>query len=86
VGIEDPAALGSLADVLYDPAGEARLVISDVLDVLGLPGASYLDGSARPAEAFGAAVISPSPKVVRRFEQTVHDEVSWRDEMEGQQR
>jgi hypothetical protein len=85
-GIEDPAALGALADVLHDPAGDASLVVRDVLDVLALPGASYLDGSAPPNEAFGASVVSPSPKVVRRFDRTVHDDVTWRDEMEGQQR
>lgn len=85
-GAEDPAALGSLADVLYDPAGDARHVVSDVLDVLGLPGGSYLDGSQLPAEAFGASVISPSSKVVQRFQSAVHDDVRWRDEMKGQQR
>ncbi|MEP6800020.1 MAG: hypothetical protein ABI890_17815 [Lapillicoccus sp.] len=43
VGAGDPEAVGALADVLHDPAGDALSVLRDVLDVLGLPGADLLD-------------------------------------------
>jgi hypothetical protein len=85
-GVEDPAAVGALADVLHDPAGDAALVVADVLVVLGLPGGAFVEGATDPGEAFGAAVVAPSPGVVRRFDRSVHDDVRWRDEMEGQQR
>ncbi len=81
-GVEEPGAVGELADVLHDPAGDARAVASDLLDVLKLPGGRYLDGSAVAAEAFGASVIAPNPSVVRRYDKAVHDDVRWRDEME----
>jgi hypothetical protein len=54
--------------------------------VLGLPGSAFVEGATDPGEAFGAAVVAPSPGVVRRFDRSVHDDVRWRDEMEGQQR
>lgn len=85
-GVDDPAAVGALADVLHDPAGDAALVVADVLVTLGLPGGSLLEGATDPGEAFGAAVVAPSPGVVRRFDKAVHDDVSWQDEMEGRQR
>ncbi len=81
-GVEEPGAVGELADVLHDPAGDARAVASDLLNVLKLPGGRYLDGSAVAAEAFGASVIAPNPSVVRRYDKAVHDDVRWRDEME----
>jgi hypothetical protein len=81
--VADPAAVGALADVLHDPAGDAALVVADVLVVLGLPGGAFVDGAVDPGEAFGAAVVAPSPGVVRRFDKAVHDDVRWRDEMEG---
>jgi hypothetical protein len=81
-GVEEPGAVGELADVLHDPAGDARAVASDLLNVLKLPGGRYLDGSAVAAEAFGASVIAPKPSVARRYDKAVHDDVRWRDEME----
>jgi hypothetical protein len=81
-GVEDPGAVGELADVLHDPAGDARAVTGDVLGVLKLPGGSYLDGSAVAADAFGASVIAPKASVVRRYDKAVHDDIRWRDEME----
>jgi hypothetical protein len=85
-GVEDPGAVGELADVLHDPAGDARAVTGDLLEVLKLPGAAYLDGSAVVAEAFGASLIAPKPPVVRRYDKAVHDDVRWRDEMEDRHR
>ncbi|MEP6651559.1 MAG: hypothetical protein ABJA74_16840 [Lapillicoccus sp.] len=85
-GVDDPGAIGELADVLHDPAGNARAVAGDLLTVLGLPGGTYLDGSAETADAFGASVVAPKPAVVRRYDKAVRDDVSWRDEMEDQQR
>ena len=57
----------------------------DLLEVLGLPGGSYLAGTAVAGDAFGASVVAPSPKVVHRFDKAVQDDVTWRDEMEGRQ-
>jgi hypothetical protein len=85
-GLDDPGAVGELADVLHDPAGDARAVAGDLLEVLRLPGTTFLAGTAVAAEAFGASVIAPRPAVVRRYDKAVHDDVSWRDEMEDQQR
>jgi hypothetical protein len=85
-GVDDPGAVGELADVLHDPAGDARAVAGDLLEVLRLPGGSYLAGTAVAADAFGASVVAPSATRVRRFDKAVHDDVSWRDEMEDQQR
>ena len=84
-GADEPAAVGELADVLHDPAGDARVVTRDILEVLGLPGGTYLAGAAVAGDAFGASVVAPSPKVARRFDKAVQDDVTWRDEMEGRQ-
>lgn len=85
-GVDGPGAVGELADVLHDPAGDARAVVTDLLEVLRLPGRTFLDGSAVAADAFGASVVAPSPAHVKRFDKAVHDDVTWRDEMEDQQR
>jgi hypothetical protein len=85
-GLDEPGAVGELADVLHDPAGDARAVAADLLEVLRLPGRGYLAGTTLPADAFGAAVVAPSPARVKRFDKAVHDDISWRDEMEEQQR
>jgi len=92
-GVVHPGGLpvARLADVVAaagvdDPAGDAALVVADVLVTLGLPGGSLVEGATDPGEAFGAAVVAPSPGVVRRFDKAVHDDVSWQDEMEGRQR
>jgi hypothetical protein len=85
-GVADAGAVGELADVLHDPAGDARAVTGDLLEVLKLPGGSFLDGSAVAADAFGASVIAPKPSAVRRYDKAVHDDVRWRDEMEDRHR
>ena len=85
-GIDDPGAVGELAGVLHDPAGDARAVMGDLLEVLGLPGGTYLAGTAVAADAFGASVVAPKPAAVRRYDKAVHDDVSWRDEMEDKPR
>jgi hypothetical protein len=85
-GIDDPGAVGELAGVLHDPAGDARAVMGDLLEVLGLPGGTYLAGTAVAADAFGASVVAPKPAAVRRYDKAVHDDVSWRDEMEEKPR
>jgi hypothetical protein len=85
-GADGPGAVAELADVLHDPAGDARAVARDLLDVLALPGGTYLAGTAVAADAFGASVVAPSPARVRRFDRAVHDDVSWRDEMEDRKR
>jgi hypothetical protein len=82
-GVADPGAVGELADVLHDPAGDARAVTADLL---GLPGGTYIAGTAVAADAFGASVVAPKAATVRRYDKAVHDDVSWRDEMEDQQR
>jgi hypothetical protein len=61
-------------------------VSSDLLEVLGLPGGTYLAGTSVAADAFGASVVAPKPAAVRRYDKAVHDDVRWRDEMEDQQR
>jgi hypothetical protein len=84
--VDDPAAVGTLAEVLHDPGGDAPLVVADLLVALGLPWAAFVEGSTDPKDPLGASVVAPSPGVVRRFDQAVHDDVRWRDETEGQRR
>lgn len=82
--VDDPSALGALADVLHDPAGTARDLLGDILVALDLPGGSVLDGSTPALELPGAHVVEPSARDVRRFDRMAHEDSSWRDEMEGQ--
>ncbi len=83
---DDPAAVAALADVVHDPAGDAHLVLHDVLTVLGLPGGDLLDGSAAVTDLPGARLVEPRAGRVAAFERMVREETSWRDEMEGQNR
>lgn len=82
-GVADPSAVGGLADVLHDPAGDARLMVADVLVALDLPGAALLDGGPAAGRLPGATVVQPRAVAVRRFAKATRENVMWRDEMEG---
>ena len=88
-GVVHPGGLpvARLADVVA-AAGidDPGAVMGDLLEVLGLPGGTYLAGTAVAADAFGASVVAPKPAAVRRYDKAVHDDVSWRDEMEEKPR
>lgn len=43
VGAVRPGAVAALAEIVHDPAGDARSVLRGVLDVLGLPGGELLE-------------------------------------------
>ena len=81
-GLDDPEAVAGLADVLHDPQGDARQLLLDVLVALDLPGGQVLDGSLSAASE--GVRVEPDPRTVGRFDSMVQEDVSWRDEMEGQ--
>ncbi len=83
-GSVDRAAVAAVTDVVRQPTGRARSVLGDVLSALGLPGRSLLDGTDRAAELPGGCDVEPSPSRVSLFQRMVHEDTSWRDEMEGQ--
>ncbi len=82
-GVTDPSAVGGLAEVLHDPAGDARLMVADVLVALGLPGVALLDGGSAAGRLPGAVVVQPGAVSVRNFGKATRENVMWRDEMEG---
>ena len=67
-GIDDPGAVGELAGVLHDPAGDARAVMGELLEVLGSRAAPSSRARPSAADAFGASVVAPKPAAVRRYE------------------
>lgn len=81
-GLDDPEAVAGLADVLHDPQGDARQLLLDVLVALDLPGGQVLDGTLSAASE--GVRVEPDPRAVGRFDSMVQEDVSWRDEMEGQ--
>ena len=82
-GATDPSAVALLADVVHDPRGDASAVLGDVLEALGLPGRELLAGSSPAAELPNGREVEPSPGRASLFERMVHEDESWRDEMEG---
>ena len=82
-GVTDPAAVAAVADVVHDPRGDARTVLGDLMTALGLPGGTLLAGTEHPTDLPQGREVEPSAAVASRFESMVHEDTSWRDEMEG---
>ena len=73
----------ALGAVLRDPSGEPRGVVVDILTALGLPGADVMGGSQAAAAVHDAVLVEPAERRVAGFSSTVHDDRSWREEIEG---
>ena len=82
-GVTDPAAVAAVADVVHDPRGNARTVLRDLVTALGLPGGDLFDGTTQPTDLPQGREVEPSAATVSGFERMVHEDTSWRDEMEG---
>lgn len=82
-GLDDPAAVAALADVVGNPRGEARTVLGDLLTALRLPGGALLAGTQTASGLTDGRAVEPSAGQIALFERLVHEERTWRDEMEG---
>lgn len=80
-GLDDPAAVAALADVVHDPRGDAHTVLANLLTALGLPGGALLAGTSAAGELPAGREVQPSAGQVSRFERMVHEENTWHEEM-----
>ena len=81
-GTHEKGARSLVRDILIDGGGDAPGLLSDLLDLLALPGADLLDGSRDPFSAPGSTLVEPGEEHVARFERIVTDEARHRAELE----
>ena len=81
-GTHERGARSLVRDILVDGGGDAPGLLSDLLDLLTLPGASLLDGGQDPATVPGCTIVEPDEQYVARFEKIVSDEARHRAELE----
>jgi hypothetical protein len=81
-GTHEKGARSLVRDILVDGGGDARGLLSDLLDLLALPGADLLDGGQDPVTVPGSVMVEPDEQQVARFEKIVTDEARHRAELE----
>jgi hypothetical protein len=81
-GTHEKGARSLVRDILVDGGGDARGLLSDLLDLLALPGADLLDGGQDPVTVPGSVMVEPDEEQVARFEKIVTDEARHRAELE----
>jgi hypothetical protein len=81
-GTYERGAHSLVRDILVDGGGDAPGLLSDLLDLLALPGADLLDGGQDPVTVPGCTTIEPGEQYVARFEKIVTDEARHRAELE----
>jgi hypothetical protein len=81
-GTRERGARSLVRDILVDGGGDAPGLLSDLLDLLALPGADLLGGGQDPATVAGCTMVVPGEQHVARFERIVSDEVRHRAELE----
>jgi hypothetical protein len=81
-GTHERGARSLVRDILVDGGGDAPGLLSDLLDLLALPGADLLAGGQDPVTLPGCAVVVPDDQHVARFEKIVSDEARHRAELE----
>jgi hypothetical protein len=81
-GTHEKGARSLVRDILVDGGGDARGLLSDLLDLLALPGADLLDGGQDPVAVPGSVRVEPDEQQVARFEKIVTDEARNRAELE----
>jgi hypothetical protein len=81
-GTHEKGARSLVRDILVDGGGDARGLLSDLLDLLALPGADLLDGGQDPVTVPGSVRVEPDEQQVARFEKIVTDEARNRAELE----
>ena len=81
-GTHEKGARALVRDILVDGGGDAPGLLSDLLDLLALPGADLLGGGQDPVVMPGAFMVEPGEQHVARFEKIVGDEARYRAELE----
>ena len=81
-GTHERGARSLVRDILVDGGGDAPGLLSDLLDLLALPGADLLDGRQDPVTVPGSTMVEPDEQRVARFEKIVSDEARHRAELE----
>ncbi|MEP7193092.1 MAG: hypothetical protein ABI903_09530 [Actinomycetota bacterium] len=81
-GTHEKGARSLVRDILVDGGGNAPGLLSDLLDLLALPGADLLDGGQDPVTVPGTITVEPDEQRVARFEKIVSDEARHRAELE----
>jgi hypothetical protein len=81
-GTHERGARSLVRDILVDGGGDAPGLLSDLLDLLALPGADLLDGVQDPVTVPCCTTVEPGEQYVARFEKIVTDEARYRAELE----
>ncbi len=81
-GTHERGARSLVRDILIDGGGDAPGLLSDLLDLLALPGSDLLDGGQDPVALPGSALVEPGEQHVARFERIISDEARHRAELE----
>jgi hypothetical protein len=81
-GTHEKGARALVRDILVDGGGDAPGLLSDLLDLLALPGAGLLDGGQDPVTVPGSLMVEPDEQQVARFEKIVTQEARHRAELE----
>ena len=81
-GTSERGARSLVRDILVDGGGDAPGLLSDLLDLLALPGADLLDGGQDPVTVPGCTTVEPDEQYVARFEKIITDEARHRAELE----
>ena len=81
-GTRERGARRLVRDILLDGGGDAPGLLSDVLDLLSLPGSDLLDGVQDPVTAHHCTTVEPGEEHVARFEKIISDETRHRAELE----
>lgn len=82
-GTHDEGARRRVREVLVDGAGDAHSVLCNLLAVLSLPGADFLDGGRDPATSLDSTLVEPGEQHVAKFQKIVNDQARHRAELEG---
>lgn len=81
-GTRERGARRLVRDILVDAGGDVRGLLSDVLDLLSLPGSDLLDGGQDPVTAHHCTTVEPDQECLARFEKIIGDEARHRAELE----
>lgn len=81
-GTHERGARGLVRDILVDGGGDAPGLLSDLLDLLSLPGSDLLAGGQDPATAPGSTMVEPGEQHVARFERIISEAARHRAELE----
>ncbi|HEY5249933.1 MAG TPA: hypothetical protein VIJ15_15950 [Dermatophilaceae bacterium] len=81
-GTHESGARSLVRDILIDGGGDAPGLLSDLLDLLDLPGSDLLNGGQDPLTVRRSMRVEPAEQYIARFERIVAEETRHRAELE----